>query len=99
MSSQPVNPKPHTQKTIKHTIKIKFLVFFSSSDAAKEDGCNRIAYVGNTHNYEDGAELTEALCEKLGYSGKVLVLVGTKGAPCHEDRALGTQDAKVRLQS
>lgn len=65
---------------------------FSSSDAAKEDGCNRIAYVGNTHNYEDGAELTEALCEKLEYSGKVIVLVGTKGAPCHEDRALGTQD-------
>lgn len=65
---------------------------FSSSDAPKEDGCNRIAYVGNTHNYEDGVKLTEALCEKLGYSGKVIVLVGTKGAPCHEDRALGAQD-------
>lgn len=65
---------------------------FSSSDAPKEDGCNRIAYVGNTHNYEDGVELTEALCEKLEYSGKVVVLVGTKGAPCHEDRVLGTQD-------
>lgn len=65
---------------------------FSSSDAAKEDGCKRIAYVGNTHNYEDGVELTEALCEKLGYSGKVVVLVGTKGAPCHEDRALGAKD-------
>ncbi len=64
---------------------------FSSSDAAKEDGCNRIAYVGNTHNYEDGVELTEALCKKLGYSGKIVVLVGTKGAPCHEDRALGVQ--------
>lgn len=65
---------------------------FSSSDASKEDGCSRIAYVGNTHNYEDGAELTEALCEKLGYTGKVAVLVGTKGAPCHEERALGAQD-------
>lgn len=65
---------------------------FSSSDAAKEDGCNRIAYVGNTHNYEDGVELTEALCEKLEYSGKIIVLVGTKGAPCHEDRALGAKD-------
>ena len=65
---------------------------FSSSDAAKEDGCNRIAYVGNTHNYEDGANLTEALCEKLGYEGKVAVLVGNQGAPCHEDRALGVQD-------
>lgn len=65
---------------------------FSSSDAAKEDGCSRIAYVGNTHNYGDGAELTEALCEKLGYEGKVAILVGTEGAPCHEDRALGAQD-------
>ncbi len=65
---------------------------FSSSDAAKEDGCNRIAYVGNTHNYKDGASLTEELCEKLGYQGKVAILIGTKGAPCHEDRAQGARD-------
>ncbi len=65
---------------------------FSSSDAAKENGCNRIAYVGNTHNYEDGVDLTEALCEKLGYSGKIALLVGNQGAPCHEDRALGVRD-------
>ena len=65
---------------------------FSSSDATKEDGCNRIAYVGNTHNYEDGRDLTEALCEKLNYEGKVAILVGTQGAPCHEDRARGAQD-------
>lgn len=65
---------------------------FSSSDATKEDGCNRIAYVGNTHNYQDGADLTEALCEKLNYEGKVAILVGTQGAPCHEDRAKGAQD-------
>ncbi len=65
---------------------------FSSSDASKEDGCMRIAYVGNTHNYEDGAELTEALCKKLGYRGKIAVLVGNEGAPCHEERALGVQD-------
>ncbi len=63
---------------------------FSSSDAA--EGCKRIAYVGNTHNYEDGAGLTEALCEKLGYKGKVAILVGSKGAPCHEDRAEGARD-------
>lgn len=63
---------------------------FSSSDAA--EGCKRIAYVGNTHNYEDGADLTEALCEKLGYRGKVAILVGSKGAPCHEDRAKGARD-------
>ena len=48
--------------------------------------------MGNTHNYEDGAELTEVLCGKLGYRGKVAVLVGTRGAPCHEERALGAQD-------
>ena len=63
---------------------------FSSSDAAK--GCKRIAYVGNTHNYQDGADLTEALCEKLGYKGKVAILVGNVGAPCHEDRARGASD-------
>ena len=63
---------------------------FSSSDAA--EGCKRIAYVGNTHNYQDGADLTEALCEKLGYKGKVAILVGSKGAPCHEDRARGAKD-------
>lgn len=65
---------------------------FSSSDASEEDGCNRIAYVGNTHNYEDGADLAEVLCGKLGGSGKIAVLVGTKGAPCHEERALGVQE-------
>ena len=64
---------------------------FSSSDSSRENGCRRIAYVGNTHNYEDGADLTRALCEKLGGKGKVAILVGTPGAPCHEDRALGAQ--------
>ena len=63
---------------------------FSSSDAA--EGCKRLAYVGNTHNYQDGADLTEALCKKLGYRGKVAILVGTVGAPCHEDRARGARD-------
>ena len=63
---------------------------FSSSDAAP--GCKRIAYVGNTHNYQDGADLTEALCRKLNYKGKVAILVGSKGAPCHEDRAKGARD-------
>ncbi len=67
---------------------------FSSSDAAP--GCRRIAYVGNTHNYEDGADLTEALCEKLGYEGKVAILVGTAGAPCHEDRARGAENTIAR---
>ena len=63
---------------------------FSSSDAAA--GSKRIAYVGNTHNYQDGADLTEALCKKLDYKGKVAILVGSKGAPCHEDRARGAAD-------
>ena len=63
---------------------------FSSSDAS--DDCKRIAYVGNTHNYEDGADLTEALCKKLGYKGTVAILVGSEGAPCHEDRARGAKD-------
>ena len=69
---------------------------FSSSDAA--EGCKRIADVGNTHNYQDGADLTEALCEKLGYKGKVAILVGSVGAPCHEDRAKGAQDTIARYR-
>ena len=68
----------------------KKVMTFSSSDATM--GCRRIAYVGNTHNYQDGADLTEALCEKLGYKGKIAILVGTVGAPCHEDRARGAKD-------
>ena len=52
---------------------------FSSSDA--KAGCKRIAYVGNTHNYQDGADLTQALCKKLDYKGKVAILVGSKGHP------------------
>ena len=63
---------------------------FSSSDAAS--GCRRIAYVGNTHNYEDGELLAESLCRKLHCGGKVAVIVGVEGAPCHEDRARGARD-------
>lgn len=69
---------------------------FSSSDAAQ--GCKRIAYVGNTHNYQDGADLTEALCEKLDYKGKVAILVGSVGAPCHEDRAQGARDTIAKYR-
>lgn len=68
----------------------KKVMTFSSSDAAQ--GCRRVAYVGNTHNYEDGAQLAEALCKRLGYRGKVAILVGSEGAPCHEDRARGAAD-------
>ncbi|MBR2275373.1 MAG: substrate-binding domain-containing protein [Lachnospiraceae bacterium] len=78
---------PVLDEMVEHGAKV---MTFSSSDAA--EGCKRIAYVGNTHNYEDGADLTEALCEKLGYRGKVAILVGSVGAPCHEDRAKGAAD-------
>ena len=64
---------------------------FSSSDSGKENGCQRIAYVGNTHNYEDGMELAEALCQRLDYKGDIAMLVGNIGAPCHEDRARGAR--------
>lgn len=84
---------PTINKLIKDGHKV---MIFSSSDASKEDGCNRIAYVGNTHNQEDGASLTEVLCERLGYHGKIAVLVGTKGAPCHEERALGAQEVMAK---
>ncbi len=72
------------------------IMTFSSSDAAPD--CKRIAYVGNAHNYEDGADLTEALCKKLNYKGKVAILVGSKGAPCHEDRAQGAQDTIAKYE-
>lgn len=65
---------------------------FSSSDSGKENGCKRIAYVGNTHNYEDGKILAECLCEKLNYKGQIAMLVGNHGAPCHEDRAQGAKE-------
>ena len=67
---------------------------FSSSDAAP--GCKRIAYVGNTHNTRDGAALAEALCRKIGGRGKVAILVGTPGAPCHEERAAGIRETLSR---
>ena len=46
----------------------------------------------------DGADLTEALCEKLNYKGKVAILVGSVGAPCHEDRARGTADTIAKYK-
>ena len=64
---------------------------FSSSDSGKENGCNRIAYVGNTHNYKDGQDLAEALCSYLKYNGQIAMLVGNVGAPCHEERASGAK--------
>ncbi len=64
---------------------------FSSSDSGKENGCKRIAYVGNTHNFEDGEDLAEALCKTLNYKGQIAMLVGNEGAPCHEDRARGAR--------
>ena len=71
---------------------------FSSSDSGKENGCNRIAYVGNTHNMEDGEDLAEALCLYLNYKGKVAMLVGNEGAPCHEDRAKGARKVFAKYE-
>jgi len=74
----------------------KKVMTFSSSDAPQEVGCKRIAYVGNTHNYQDGMALTEVLCEKMGYRGQVAILVGSEGAPCHEDRAKGAKEVLAK---
>ena len=67
------------------------IITFSSSDTDPGDGCKRIAYVGNTHNERDGADLAEALCKKIGYKGKVGIIVGDQGAPCHEERLRGAK--------
>ena len=74
----------------------KKIMTFSSSDATKEDGCDRIAYVGNTHNYEDGVDLAEKLAEMIDYKGQVAALCGTIGAPCHEDRKRGFDDVMAK---
>ncbi|MBO6108179.1 MAG: substrate-binding domain-containing protein [Eubacterium sp.] len=68
------------------------VITFSSSDTAESDNCDRIAYVGNTHNYQDGADLAEALCARIGYKGKIGIIVGDPGAPCHEERLAGAKD-------
>ena len=67
------------------------VITFSSSDTDPKDKCKRIAYVGNTHNEQDGADLAEALCERIGYEGKVGIVVGDQGAPCHEERLKGAK--------
>jgi ribose transport system substrate-binding protein len=41
-------------------------------------------------------DLTEALCKKLKYKGKIAILVGSVGAPCHEERARGARDTILR---
>ena len=64
---------------------------FSSSDTDPNTHCKRIAYVGNTHNRQDGADLAEALCKKLNYRGKIGIIVGDPGAPCHEERLAGAK--------
>ncbi len=74
----------------------KNVMTFSSSDATKEDGCERIAYVGNTHNYEDGCMLAEELAKKIDYKGQVAGLGGTIGAPVHEQRIKGFQDTMAK---
>jgi ribose transport system substrate-binding protein len=72
------------------------IMTFSSSDATKADGCKRIAYVGNTHNYQDGADLAEILAKKIDYKGQVAALGGTIGAPCHEERVQGFKDVMAK---
>lgn len=68
------------------------IMTFSTSDSTKEDGCKRIAYVGNTHNYEDGADLAEIMAEAIDYKGQVAALGGTPGAPVHEARIAALKD-------
>ena len=70
----------------------KVMTFASSDCEDSENPCKRTAYVGNTHNYRDGADLTEALCEKLGHKGKIVLLIGTQGDPTVEDRAKAARE-------
>ena len=56
--------KPVINKLIDKGYKV---MTFSSSDSGKENGCKRIAYVGNTHNYEDGKILALQDCYAIGF--------------------------------
>ena len=67
------------------------VITFASSDTDKKEKCKRIAYVGNTHNFQDGADLAEVLCERINYKGKVGILVGDPGTTCHADRLAGAR--------
>ena len=67
------------------------VITFSSSDTDPKEHCKRIAYIGNTHNFKDGSEIAKILCARINNKGKVGIIVGTKGNPCHEDRLDGAK--------
>ncbi len=69
--------------------------YMAPDEASADDQKKRLAEA-EKKDYDvigvDVADLTEALCKKLDYKGKVAILVGSVGAPCHEDRARGAAD-------
>ena len=67
------------------------VITFASSDTDPSEHCKRIAYVGNTHNRQDGADLAMALCERINFKGKVGIIVGDPRTPCHEERLAGAK--------
>ena len=71
------------------------VITFSSSDTDPKEHCKRIAYIGNTHNFKDGSQMAKILCERINNAGKVGIIVGTPGNPCHEERLEG---AKYELE-
>ncbi len=71
--------------------------YMAPEGASAEDQAQRLLYAEEGGYDVIGvdvadADLTEALCEKLNYKGKVAILVGSIGAPCHEDRARGAEN-------
>ena len=79
---------PVIDKVMKNGQKV---ITFSSSDADPKEHCKRIAYIGNTHNFKDGSEMAKILCSRINNEGKVGILVGDPGNPCHEDRLNGVK--------
>lgn len=69
---------------------------FAGGDAGEAEGCNRVAFVGNTDNKGDGAKLAEVLAEAIGYEGEVAALDGTIGAPSHEERIEGFNEVMAK---
>ena len=69
------------------------VITFSGDDAPSSD---RVLFVGNDKNKEDGAALAEELAKKIKYEGEVAALAGTIGAPSHEQRMQGFKEVMAK---
>lgn len=81
---------PEINKVQKEGIPV---ITFSGDDAPSSD---RILFVGNDKNKEDGTALAEELAKKINYEGEVAALAGTIGAPSHIQRMEGFKEVMAK---